>query len=78
MPLGATPLWPWRKSNIGTPMMVAVTLACWYEPETLGNCLSKAARDAETPEANTLPVPTQAGSGISVIMWLVPSEMSTW
>jgi hypothetical protein len=67
IPLGATPVWPWRKSNMPTPLICTGMLAVWKLVVTL-NLASNAARAWETPVAKGLPPPTQLGAGISAIM----------
>src|SRR5215472_12931298 len=58
IPLGATPVWPCRKSNMPTPVICTGMLAVWKLVVTL-NLASNAARALDTPDANGLPVPTQ-------------------
>jgi hypothetical protein len=67
MPLGATPVCPWRKSNIPTPVIVTGILAVWKLVVTL-NFASNSARELVTPFKNGLLLPTQCGAGISQIM----------
>src|SRR3954447_22389250 len=67
MPFGATPVWPWRKSNMPTPVICTGTLAVWKLVVAL-NIASKVDRAEETPLANGLLAETQLGAGISAIM----------
>lgn len=69
IPLGATPVWPCRKSNIPTPVIVTGILAVWKLVVTL-NFASNSDLELVTPFKNGLPLPTQWGAGISqIIVW---------
>jgi hypothetical protein len=67
MPLGATPVWPCRKSNMPTPVIVTGILAVWKLVVTL-NFASNSALELVMPFKKGLPLPTQWGAGISQIM----------
>src|SRR5262249_51764276 len=68
-PFGATPVCPWRKSKKPTPLICTAMLAVWNDVVAC-NCASNFERAAEIADANGLPVPTQLGDGISVIIVL--------
>src|SRR5262249_34553327 len=78
IPLGATPVCPWRKSNIPTPVIrtgVFVVLKLEVGVNTASNC----ARACEMPAAKGLPAATQALDGISaIIVCPAPSSNTKW
>ena len=76
MPLGATPVWPCRKSNIPTPVIVTGIFAVWKLVVTL-NFASNSALELVMPFRKGLPLPTQCGAGISqIIVWPLLSLMT--
>jgi hypothetical protein len=76
MPFGATPVCPWRKSNMPTPVTWTGMLAVWKLVVAV-NMASNCERACEMPEAKGLPAPTQLGAGISVIMVLPDASCKT-
>lgn len=69
IPLGATPVWPCRKSNMPTPVIFTGILAVWKLVVAV-NLASNSDRALVMPGRNGLPAPTHVGEGISVIMVL--------
>src|SRR5215470_16982900 len=76
IPLGATPVWPCKKSNIPIPVTRTGVLVVLNEVVAV-NFASNWARACEIPEANGLPDPTQEGRGISAIIVLPALSLST-
>jgi hypothetical protein len=69
IPLGATPVWPWRKSNMPAPVTFTGMLAVWKLVVAV-NLASNSDRALVMPGRNGLPDPTHVGEGISAIMVL--------
>lgn len=69
IPLGATPVWPCRKSNMPTPVIFTGMFAVWKLVVAVNRALNSA-RAFVIPDKNGLPAPTQEGEGISVTIVL--------
>jgi len=67
IPLGATPVCPWRKSNMPTPLIWTGMLAVWKLVVAVNLALNSF-RALVMPGRNGLPAPTHVGDGISTIM----------
>ena len=76
IPLGATPVWPCRKSNIPTPVIFTGMFAVWKLVVAVNLALNSF-RALVMPERNGLPAPTQEGDGISVTMVLPEASCRT-
>ena len=76
MPFGATPVWPWRKSNIPTPVICTGMLAVWKLVVAVKRA-SNTLRELVIPGPNGLPAPTQFGDGISAIIVLPEASLIT-
>ena len=76
IPFGATPVWPWRKSNIPIPVMRTGVLVVLKDVVAVNFALNWD-RACEMPEAKGLPDPTQEGKGISAIIVLPALSLST-
>jgi hypothetical protein len=72
IPLGATPVWPCRKSNMPTPVIFTGMFAVWKLVVAVNLALNSF-RALVMPGKNGLPAPTHEGEGISVIM-VLPDE----
>jgi hypothetical protein len=67
IPLGATPVWPCRKSNMPTPLIWTGMLAVWKLVVAVNLALNSL-RALVMPARKGLPAPTQVGDGISAII----------
>ena len=67
IPFGATPVCPWRKSNMPTPLIWTGMFAVWKLVVAVNLALNSF-RAFVMPGKNGLPAPTQVGDGISTIM----------
>ncbi len=76
MPLGATPVWPCRKSKKPTPVTVTGTFAAWKVPVGV-YFASNSLRAFSMLDSSGLDEPTQAGSGISAIIVLPDASAIT-
>jgi hypothetical protein len=76
IPLGATPVWPCRKSNMPTPVTFTGIFAVWKLVVAV-NLASNSDRALVIPAKNGLPEPTHVGEGISVIMVLPDASWMT-
>ena len=69
IPLGATPVWPCKKSNMPTPVICTGMFAVWKLVVAVNLALNSD-RALVIPGRKGLPAPTHDGEGISVIMVL--------
>jgi len=76
IPLGATPVWPCKKSNMPTPVICTGIFAVWKLVVAV-NLASNWARALLIPLKKGLPEPTHVGDGISVIMVLPEASWIT-
>ncbi|HKV38478.1 MAG TPA: hypothetical protein VJX67_04630 [Blastocatellia bacterium] len=78
IPFGATPVWPWRKSNIATPVTWTGMFAVWKLPFAV-NFASNSDLALLMPARSGLLLPTQCVAGISHIIVRPPlSCMTRW